>query len=76
MSLTSLGLLLDILGVLLLTLTDLPRGDLMTDGTRIVQEQGDESSRKVARFRVATSRGALILILLGFSLQFWGAVCP
>lgn len=74
MSLNSIGLLFDFIGVLILAFTDLPRGDLLADGTRILQDQGDEVSRKQAKIMVVFSKSGLGLIILGFFLQFIGSV--
>jgi len=74
MSLNSIGLLFDFIGVLILAFTDLPRGDLLADGTRIFQDQGDEVSRKQAKKMVFFSKFGLSLIVIGFFLQFIGSV--
>jgi len=76
MTLTAVGLALDIVGALLLFFYGPPPGILSTTpGTIVLYGAADEEEqqRKINR-HLWLSRIALGLIVTGFGLQFWHAV--
>ncbi len=76
MTFTAIGLMLDIIGVVLIAIYDLPRSDLLADGTRTLQEVGsDSASRTKAKRMVIASKLGLILVILGFCFQLIDQLC-
>lgn len=78
MTLTSIGLALDIVGVMLLFFYGPPPGILGKEpqGTFFSLGISDEETewRRIRRHLVM-SKAALVLIVIGFGLQFWDSVC-
>lgn len=69
MSLNTIGLICNFLGTLLLALFGLPKSELLSDGTQIVQTSGNDQTRKKAKWMHITSMAGIWMIVLGFFLQ-------
>jgi hypothetical protein len=62
-------------GTLLLSFCGLPVSDLMADGTRIIQQEADEESKRKARNMRFASKTGISFISLAFLLQLIASIC-
>lgn len=75
MTLSNIGLIFDIVGVVLLFFFGPPIPDVFLDGSEIIVTSPDSMKAKKAKIKNNISKLALGVIVIGFSLQLAGNIC-
>ena len=72
---TVIGLSLDIVGVIVLFFNGPPVSPILPDGSELIWESSTPEKKALATKKIRISKCALVVIILGFVLQLFGALC-